>query len=236
MGFQYELCRTESEAIVKRALSVLVMLLTPLLALAEPRLPILDMHLHAYPADAQGPPPVGICAPPDQLVAWDPATPFPSVLRDLIKNPPCAEPVWSAATDEEVMAQTIEVMERRNIIGVLSGSPERVEAWREAAPHRFLAGLELPVGRGALPADAVRALHAEGNLDVLAEVTSQYGGVAPDDERMAPYWALAEELDIPVGIHIGPGPPGVVYLGAKGYRARLHSVLRWRRSWSATLV
>jgi len=42
---------------------------------------------------------------------------------------------------------------------------------------------------------------------------------------MEPYWALAEELDIPAGIHIGPGPPGVIYLGAREYRARLHSAL-----------
>ncbi len=42
---------------------------------------------------------------------------------------------------------------------------------------------------------------------------------------MEPYWALAEELDIPVGIHIGPGPMGVIYLGATGYRASLHSAL-----------
>jgi uncharacterized protein len=42
---------------------------------------------------------------------------------------------------------------------------------------------------------------------------------------MEPYWALAEELDIPVGIHVGTGPPGAIYLGATGYRARLHSAL-----------
>src|ERR1700712_3805952 len=28
---------------------------------------------------------------------------------------------------------------------------------------------------------------------------------------MEPYWALAEEFDVPVGIHMGPGPPGAVY-------------------------
>ncbi|MGH7576412.1 MAG: amidohydrolase family protein [Longimicrobiales bacterium] len=54
---------------------------------------------------------------------------------------------------------------------------------------------------------------------------NHYAGIAPDDERMAPYWALAEELDIPVGIHVGPGPPGAIYLGSGGYRARLHSAL-----------
>jgi predicted TIM-barrel fold metal-dependent hydrolase len=60
---------------------------------------------------------------------------------------------------------------------------------------------------------------------VLAEVTTQYAGIAPDDPRLEPYWALAEELDIPVGIHVGTGPPGMIYLGESGYRARLHSAL-----------
>ncbi len=42
---------------------------------------------------------------------------------------------------------------------------------------------------------------------------------------MEPFWALAQELDIPVGIHVGTGPPGAIYLGSKHYRARLHSPL-----------
>ena len=40
-----------------------------------------------------------------------------------------------------------------------------------------------------------------------------------------PYLAMAERLDIPVGIHVGPGPPGAPYIFAKNYRARLHSPL-----------
>jgi hypothetical protein len=60
---------------------------------------------------------------------------------------------------------------------------------------------------------------------VLAEVVNQYNGIEPDDERMEPYWALAEQLDIPVGIHIGTGPPGAIYLGSPEYRARMHSPL-----------
>jgi predicted TIM-barrel fold metal-dependent hydrolase len=62
-------------------------------------------------------------------------------------------------------------------------------------------------------------------MRVLGEIGTQYYGIAPDDQRLEPYWQLAEELDLPVGIHIGPGPPGVIYLGASGYRARLHSAL-----------
>jgi predicted TIM-barrel fold metal-dependent hydrolase len=68
-------------------------------------------------------------------------------------------------------------------------------------------------------------LHAAGELEVLGEVTTQYQGILPDDPRLEPFWALAEKLDIPVNIHVGTGPPGVIYLGSEGYRARMHSAL-----------
>jgi predicted TIM-barrel fold metal-dependent hydrolase len=71
----------------------------------------------------------------------------------------------------------------------------------------------------------MRALYEAGTFQVLAEVLNAFGGIAPDDARMAPYWALAEELDIPVGIHIGPGAPGEFYLGNRGFRARLQNPL-----------
>ena len=37
--------------------------------------------------------------------------------------------------------------------------------------------------------------------------------MSPQDTRLEPYWALAEELDVPVSIHMGPGPPGAAYEG-----------------------
>ena len=38
---------------------------------------------------------------------------------------------------------------------------------------------------------------------------------------MDPWFALAEELDIPVGIHMGPTKPGGIYKGYPEYRAAL---------------
>jgi hypothetical protein len=38
----------------------------------QDRGPIIDMHLHAYPADAQGPPPTVVCAPYDTMPSRDP--------------------------------------------------------------------------------------------------------------------------------------------------------------------
>ena len=185
---------------------------------AQDGLPIIDMHLHAYPADAQGPPPIAMCTPMPEFPAWDPAVPYGPKFMGMMKDPPCDDPVWSPETDDALMQETIGAMEQYHVVGVLSGTPERVAAWRAVAPGRFLPGLGFNLDRDGpvMTPDSLRALVAAGDLAVLAEVTNQYSGIAPDDERMEPYWALAEELDLPVGIHIGPGPPGIRYLGFDG--------------------
>jgi predicted TIM-barrel fold metal-dependent hydrolase len=41
----------------------------------------------------------------------------------------------------------------------------------------------------------------------MGEVGTQYVGMAFDDPRMTPFYELAEELDIPVGMHASGGPP-----------------------------
>ena len=50
---------------------------------------------------------------------------------------------------------------------------------------------------------------------MLGEVSTQYGGTGPDDPKLGPSYALAEELDIPVAIHMGLDPPGTSYLAQK---------------------
>lgn len=192
---------------------------------AQAQEPIFDVHLHADAADAQGPPPLAMCVPIEEFPGWDPAVPYGSVFMGMMKDPPCDDPVWSPETDEGVIQGTLDAMERRNVFGTLSGSPERVSQWMEAGPGRFTPALRFNVAASDVSPDSLRALVESGTVRVLGEITNQYSGIAPDDERMEPYWALAEELDLPVAIHIGTGPPGVRYLGAEGYRAALHSAL-----------
>lgn len=201
-----------------------LLLLAPSPLAARDREPILDMHLHALHADEQGPPPLAMCTPIAEMPVWDQRRAYGDTFLERLKKPPCPDPVWSAVSDEALMRESLEAMDRLNIIGVASGPAERVAAWRKARPDRIIPALSFQLEPGMTPA-AVRALHSAGHLQVFGEVTTQYAGIAPDDPRLEPYWALAEELDIPVGIHVGTGPPGVIYMGAAGYRARLHSAL-----------
>lgn len=50
-----------------------------------------------------------------------------------------------------------------------------------------------------------------GHIRGFGELSPQYLGIAPNDPRLEPYWELAEEFDIPAGVHMGPGPPGAAY-------------------------
>ena len=194
-------------------------------ALAQPPLPVIDMHLHASAATSNGPPPLAMCVPLLEYVDHmrDPRTPWPEIFMGWQKQPPCRDPVWSPTTDDSLMQQTIASVQRRNIIGVLSGPPQRVQRWLQAAPGRFIPGLAFQFGEQEYSPDSIRRLYRAGSFAVLAEVSNQYVGISPSDPRFEPYLALAEELDIPVGIHIGTGPPGAPYLGVDRYRASLHS-------------
>ena len=207
-----------------RAVAVVV-LLVPVLAAAQPARPrpapppIIDVHMHALPVGFFGRLPARICAPAVDFPPRDPKRPGTIA--------PCPKPLLSPTTDEELLRRTLEVMERRNIIGVVSGPLEVVQRWRRAAPARVIPGIvtDLPVMRAGESPDSVRRLIQSGEISVLGEVTAQYLGVSPSDSTFEPYLKVAEELDAPVGIHMGLGPYAAPYAGYPQYRAALSDPL-----------
>lgn len=188
------------------------------------RLPIIDMHLHAITASVNGPPPTAICAPPDEMPYHDPSNDWMETFTEWLKNPKCENAVWGPSTDKELMEQTLEILERRNIYAMTCG--QYIDDYVKNGGRRIIPGLDFGFTNVERTPDEVRELLSSGKFKVFGEIAIQYNGISPSDSIFEPYLEIAEELDIPIGIHIGPGPPGAPYLlGIGKYRARLHSPL-----------
>jgi len=128
----------------------------------------------------------------------------------------------SKLTQKEYLENVIEILERNNIIAIASGDYNIVKDWVKRSPTRIIPGF---CGPDYYNIDSLRSLINRSEMKVIAEIAPQYEGISPSDSVLEPIWKLAEELDIPVGIHMGLGPPDAAKNGAPKYRARLSNPL-----------
>ena len=155
-------------------------------------LPIIDMHMHAFPAGYMG-----------EVNMPNPVTGKPSAL----------------ASDEELLRATLKEMRRYNIVkAVASGPLEVVWRWKSAEPERIIGGAHFDEVTSLPDVQQLRRHFMAGQLGVLGELVAQLVGLSPADSLFEPYLALAEELDIPVGIHTGLGPEGTPYACCPKFR------------------
>lgn len=191
------------------------MLCTAVAARDAPPPPIIDMHLHAIPLP--GPIPFRICPTPTKSLTWDPRESWLAALPRLANDAVCpVEALVAPESDSALFGRTAEIMERLNIIGVTSG-PLTGE-WFAASPDRIITGWHFLMG--SLRPDSLRSLLQTGVTSVFAEVAIAYQGISPGDSVFEPYLAVAEELDAPVGVHLGAFYPGAPYFpGQEMFRA-----------------
>ena len=180
--------------------------------------PVIDMHVHAGRLNLNAP--VPIC-PGDQLISYPPVDP-----NDLASEPPapCERPILAPTTTADLKKGTIAELRRHNVRrAVLAGAPALVRDWMAAAPGLFVpAAVPRDFSIGELR--RLRQLHKDGGAAVFAELGLQYRGLRADDPKLDAFWSLAEELEVPVGIHLGEGMPGQnPGSTADAYRVRLTS-------------
>lgn len=184
--------------------ALLALAATPAALAAQQPPPIIDMHMHTHhPADVPGGAPA-LCRPE-----------------------PCEGTGAATATPDESLQQTLAQMRRYNIVrGFLSGPDlDEIRQWTAAAPERFLPGVFI-FEPGHPGADVLRRVHEAGYLAGIGEIATQLSGFPADAPELDPYFALAEELDVPVLIHsagIGPYLPG--FRSAAGNPLNLEDVL-----------
>lgn len=165
-------------------------------------LPIIDMHMHTgLPHEM----PVGT----------------PSFCRPA----PCSGDSKSV-NSSDLKEKTFEAIKRYNIVkAFLSGVDlSAVQEWSQTTPDLFIASpfiLE-PTNSNL---EKLKKLYSDGTLKGMGEIGVQLNGIPPNDPSLEPYFELAEELDLPVLIHLGIGPYTPNFKSAAGSPLLLEEVL-----------
>lgn len=159
------------------------------------RPPVIDVHLHAQEAPLSYP----ICAGVGV-----------AEVTQMDGTPMCKSPLRPSATRSAQRQETLAAMRKYNITGVISTENQAIfDEWKKEAPERVISAFQTNAKDTDLA--LLRQLVVAGQVQVIGEVTSQYAKLAPNDPALDPLYALAQELDVPLGIHvagIGAGTPG----------------------------
>lgn len=177
-------------------------------------LPIIDVHVHAMklnPAFANDMCPWFL----SDMPGGDPNQPAPNFI-----NTDCANPLKAAKSDKEFQEALISTMKLLNMTIVASGDAAILREWQKALPGRVIPSLSLSSSK-EMSVKAFQDSMSSGFYKVLGEVAPQYQGMSPSDTSLDAYFAVAEKLNIPVGIHMGTGGNGTININNPKYRASL---------------
>lgn len=165
-----------------------------------------------------------MCPNTSKFTASDPITkeaPFGWVQEE------CTPKLYPSAAGE-YLKDVVAEMERLNVTAVVFGDPKSVKKWKDAAPARVIPGTAFSDGVGPgqrVSLDALRKDFTQDGFKVMGEIGLQYEGLSPSDPSVDAYFALAEELDIPVAIHMGTGGSGRANLLMPKFRGSMGNPL-----------
>ncbi len=181
--------------------------------------PVIDMHVHAMRRSLKAP--IVACSGDQPVIypAVDLAKPKMSVMLEI-----CARPLHSAIAPAELRDRTIAELRAHNVRrAVVIAELDALDQWVVRAPEMIIPASVPLDGNGPPDLTALSRAQADHKVAIFAELETQYIGASADDPRFEPFWALAERLDVPVGIHLGDGMPRIGSSSRDRYRAALTS-------------
>jgi predicted TIM-barrel fold metal-dependent hydrolase len=173
--------------------------------------PVIDVHVHAINIDGPGLGPM--CPNASKFTASDPAT---KEAASGWSQEDCTPKLYPSAKGE-YMKDVIAEMKRLNVTAVVFGDPKSVQKWRDAAGDRVIPGTGFETS-GKVSLDELRKDFTTDGFKVMGEIGLQYENLSPSDPSVDKYFALAEQLDIPVAIHMGTGGSGRANIGMPKFR------------------
>ncbi|MEO6073972.1 MAG: amidohydrolase family protein, partial [Burkholderiales bacterium] len=165
--------------------------------------PVIDMHVHAMSRTLLAP--ISACSgeQPVGYPAVDPAHPMTSEALEI-----CSRPLQSATAPAELRDRTLAALRAHKVRrAVVIANLDALADWVARAPEMVIPASIPGGGDGPPDLTTLTRAQAAGKVAIFAELGTQYIGRSADDPQFEPFWALAERLDVPVGIHLGDGMP-----------------------------
>jgi predicted TIM-barrel fold metal-dependent hydrolase len=129
--------------------------------------------------------------------------------------------VYAPKSQEEYEKQILASLKKYNVYGITSGEDSVIERLKVKEPKRIIPS-KLIWSPKDVNIDELRQQIKDGKWKAIGEMLTQCEGLAANDPSIDPIYSLAEEMDIPVGIHMGPGPAGAAYIPMfRGFRVSL---------------
>ena len=172
-------------------------------ATTRPHEPVIDVHLHGYASDPR----------------WQARVP----------NPVTGTPM-TATTEDAHRRAVMDQMRRYNVVAAVLSSGQAtttpvLQRFTSISSLHFLPAVAFEAPTEVTP-EWIRAEHRAGRLAVIGEIGAPYAGFSAGDSAYEPFFALAEELDIPIALHVGSAGGSATYTGSPKYRMELNRPLR----------
>ena len=184
--------------------------------------PVIDVHVHAMDESFPGGGPM--CPNAAKFLASDPKTKEAPFGWD---QEACTPKLYPAEKGQ-YLKDVVDEMKRLNVTAVVFGDPKSVQKWKDAAGDRVIRGTSFSEGMtpdARVSLDELRKDFTTGGFKVMGEIGLQYEGLSPSDPSVDRYFALAEQLDVPVAIHMGTGGSGRANLTTPKFRGSMGNPL-----------